>query len=221
MPSTRSGSTKDPPTLAVHTSALAPRSTTRRAQSAQPGNASTSSRSTRNTRASSLFPSQAKLPDSPSPGPTDTPTSTGPPSDVDEDLDLSTKKGELEEEAELIDTEPEQVDIKQEAREEGWEMLHSAGAERSGLRGRNVEDTSHFEEEGLLRRVDSDLSEKDSRKGPGKSKEKEARVERVLDYGGSEADEGLNNPRDRNAFALLILLCKPAKMVIMRALADG
>jgi hypothetical protein len=114
----------------------------------------------------------------------------------------------LEKEVELIDTEPEEISVKQEAGEEEWEMLHSAGAERSGLRGRNVEDTSLLEEEGLLRRVDSDLSEKGSRRGGGKLKEKEDRVERVLDYGGSEVDEGLNNPRDRNAFALLILLCE-------------
>lgn len=77
-----------------------------------------------------------------------------------------------------------------------------------------MEDTSHYEEEGLLRRIDSNLSEKPTRKDRAQSKEKEIRVERVLDYGASEGDEGLNNPRDRNAFALLVLLCESAMSII-------
>ena len=77
------------------------------------------------------------------------------------------------------------------------DMLH--GNERTGLRGRNVEDLSVLEEEGLLKRVVS--GEKQSRSSP----KGEVRVERVLDS--VEGDEGLNNPRDRNAFALLVLLC--------------
>ena len=203
MPSTRSSSTKDSPTLAARTSALAPRSAARRAQSVQPSAASPTVRSTRTTRASSLYPSEPKASSV-----RDTPTSTGPPSEIDESLDPVVDQLEQEDEAEVID---KVANIKQEAQEEEWEMLHSSGTERSGLRGRNVEDTSHLEEEGLLRRVDSDLSEKSGKRDRPRSKEKETRVERVervLDYGAGEGDQGLNTPRDRNAFALLILLCK-------------
>jgi hypothetical protein len=87
-------------------------------------------------------------------------------------------------------------------------MLSSATGQRTGLRGRNVEDVSELEEKGLLRHVDydDDGSERETRRRD-KGKEKETRVERVADYSDG-SDEGLNNPRDRNAFALLVLLCE-------------
>jgi len=83
-----------------------------------------------------------------------------------------------------------------------------------------VEDVSQLEEEGLLRKVDGDGAVKEKNgwrevKGSGNQQ----RVERVLDYGLNEGDEGLNNPRDRNAFALLILLCKYGRMHV-RVRAD-
>jgi len=195
-PSIRSADTKD--SKAVHTSALAAKSTTRRAQSAQP---EAPRRASRTARATSLFPSEAHKAASPSSaGATGTTSSNHSPSPPSDPEDIA---GEVSDEGQLVEKEEEESATA----EDEWEMLHSASSERSGLRGRNVEDMSQLEEEGLLRKVDGEASETNGWrevKGSGK----EHRVERVLDYGLNEGDEGLNNPRDRNAFALLVLLCK-------------
>ncbi|CAD6589699.1 MAG: hypothetical protein TREMPRED_005478 [Tremellales sp. Tagirdzhanova-0007] len=74
------------------------------------------------------------------------------------------------------------------------------------LRGRNIEDLGELEEKGLLRRTSS-LNDGDSvddgvrRRG----KDKESRLEKVSD-GSEDEVTGLNNPRDRQAFALLVVL---------------
>ena len=87
-------------------------------------------------------------------------------------------------------------------------MLHTAVHDRTGLRGRNIEDTGELEEKGLLRHAEGDMSSL-TREDKGN---KEVRMEKV-DYGYEEGAEGLNNPRDRNAFALLVLLCMSSTSV--------
>lgn len=75
------------------------------------------------------------------------------------------------------------------------------------LRGRNVEDLGELEEKGLLRRTSSSSSREGVEDGFRKrGKEKEVRVERVIEREDGEVT-GLNNPRDRQAFALLVVLC--------------
>lgn len=201
-PSTRSTRTQDTSTQAVHTSALAKPRVIRRASSLQPQAAPSPARGviSRYTRSQSVYPSGEITSSSPSPAlDTSTTTNNGTPS----------PPSELEEETEQ--EAPEETVLQEDSGEQE-EMLHSAGSERSGLRGRNVEDVNALEEEGLLKRVDIDDEGYDekTRLTPRslKGKEKETRVERVLDYGANEGDEGLNNPRDRNAFALLVLLCE-------------
>lgn len=80
----------------------------------------------------------------------------------------------------------------------------------STLRGRNVEDTMELEEKGLLmrrtptrsREQSPDYKSSPSEKGKGKGKE--TRLEKVVMH--EELGEGLNNKRDREAFALLVVL---------------
>ncbi len=68
-----------------------------------------------------------------------------------------------------------------------------------------MEDISELEEKGLLRRTSSREESEDRVRRRGK--EKEMRVEKVVDSEGEEV-LGLNNPRDRQAFALLVVLCR-------------
>jgi hypothetical protein len=97
----------------------------------------------------------------------------------------------------------------------------------SGLRGRNVEDVHELEEKGLLMSRQSSgtgsdggtgvrglsLVEKEKEKerdrakekGKGKGKDK-GRLEMVTQD--EDGPVGLNNRRDRNAFILLVVLCK-------------
>lgn len=92
------------------------------------------------------------------------------------------------------------------------EIMYSPLNEKAGLRGRNVEDLDDFQEKGMLRPstgqdgVENGLLSPRRRAGKGK----ELDVEKIQDF--SEVDEGeargLGNPRDRQAFALLILLCE-------------
>ncbi|OCF73566.1 hypothetical protein I204_05409 [Kwoniella mangroviensis CBS 8886] len=97
------------------------------------------------------------------------------------------------------------------------EMLHR---ESHTLRGRNLEDLNELEEKGLLMRREmsaesiEDHVNSPRRRNPPKGKEKEKdkdRYERVelLDrdrYQEEEEGEGLTSPRDKKAFALLVLL---------------
>ncbi|WWD16354.1 hypothetical protein CI109_100780 [Kwoniella shandongensis] len=87
--------------------------------------------------------------------------------------------------------------------------------ENKTLRGRNVEDLNDVEEKGLLmRRTDSSESEggMQSRRRRGKEREEGGRLEQiVLDDGGEqeEGGGGLTSRRDKEAFALLVVLCEP------------
>ena len=81
------------------------------------------------------------------------------------------------------------------------------------LRGRNLEDLGELEEKGLLRRTSSSSSSGEAGLEDGvrrRGKEKESRVERVMETALHTHEEvlGLNNPRDRQAFGLLVILCK-------------
>ncbi|OCF44069.1 hypothetical protein I317_02022 [Kwoniella heveanensis CBS 569] len=88
-------------------------------------------------------------------------------------------------------------------------MLHR---ENNSLRGRNLEDLNDVEEKGLLmRRSVSRESESNDdsvhRRRRGKEKQKEHRLEKVnLEVGGEEYSGGLTSKRDKEAFALLVLL---------------
>ncbi len=84
------------------------------------------------------------------------------------------------------------------------------------LRGRNIEDIGELEEKGLLRASSRDSSEDGMRR---RGKEKEVRVEKMVDGEGHEA-VGLNNPRDRQAFALLVVLCEFARPPLCAFIAD-
>ena len=192
MPSTRSKDPKD--TTLVHTSALQSRTSSRRAQSAQP---TSSTRQNRSTRSTSLYPRELEQDSSPSPA-SDTLVS------IEDTTETSSRESESEETETNIDKSGEEIILKE------GDMFNSN--ERSGLRGRNVEDVSLLEEEGLLRRVESrertpTRASPVSHRGSPKGKEKEFRMEKA-EFVQNEGDEGLNNPRDRNAFALLVLLCR-------------
>ncbi|ORY21433.1 acetyl-coenzyme A transporter 1-domain-containing protein [Naematelia encephala] len=82
--------------------------------------------------------------------------------------------------------------------------------EKGGLRGRNVEDLLEMEEKGLLMRrtTSRDGSESGRPLSPGQrmgqEKERETRLEKIEFP--QEQSAGLDNPRDRQAFALLVLL---------------
>lgn len=95
----------------------------------------------------------------------------------------------------------------------------------SGLRGRNVEDVHELEEKGLLMSRQSSgtgsdggagvrglsLVEKEKEKERDRAKEKgkgkdKGRLEMVTQD--EDGPVGLNNRRDRNAFILLVVLCK-------------
>lgn len=82
-------------------------------------------------------------------------------------------------------------------------MIHR---ENNTIRPRNVEDINELEEKGLLRRVDDDSPEPSPTRRRGKGKEKETRLEKVLAE--EEYSTGLTTRRDKEAFALLVLLCK-------------
>ncbi|WRT63922.1 uncharacterized protein IL334_000849 [Kwoniella shivajii] len=87
-------------------------------------------------------------------------------------------------------------------------MLHR---ESHTLRGRNVEDMNDIEEKGLLRREISITDDEDTISSPrrrrsGKEKERFEKIE--LDEEGES--EGLSSKRDKEAFALLVLLYKKA-----------
>lgn len=102
------------------------------------------------------------------------------------------------------------------------------GKEGTGLRGRNVEDLAELEEQGLLthrRDTSRDMSARLARPGytnghgNGSGMEKrrispprETRLQEHFDRPEKvvqeDFQEGLNNPRDRHAFALLVLLCE-------------
>ena len=78
----------------------------------------------------------------------------------------------------------------------------------TSLRGRNIEDLGELEEKGLLRRTGS-VNDGDSVDDDGvrrRGKDKESRLEKVSN-GIEDEVTGLNNPRDRQAFALLVVLC--------------
>ncbi|KIR25773.1 acetyl-CoA transporter [Cryptococcus deuterogattii LA55] len=80
-------------------------------------------------------------------------------------------------------------------------MIHR---ENNTIRPRNVEDINELEEKGLLRRVDDDSHDTSPTRRRAKGKEKETRLERVpmeTDY-----STGLTTRRDKQAFALLVLL---------------
>lgn len=103
------------------------------------------------------------------------------------------------------------------------------GRDGSGMRGRNVEDISELEEKGLLRRRDSpdgQESRENVKEGMGSprrrvvlqprargEKSSQASFEKIVldereDHG---ASQGLSSKRDKQAFALLILLCESAR----------
>jgi hypothetical protein len=108
------------------------------------------------------------------------------------------------------------------------------GRDGSGLRGRNVEDLGELEEKGLLRRKSPDRGQSQERmgmegmgsprrraagsgKGVGSGeKGKEVVFERIkLDEKEEhEGGGGLTSTRDKQAFALLVLLCKSTGSVI-------
>ena len=77
-----------------------------------------------------------------------------------------------------------------------------------------MEDLAELEEKGLLRAVtpesDAESSSPRRRKNEKvKDKlEKQVRVERVLEQSFEDDGGGLNNPRDRKAFAFLVILCE-------------
>jgi len=79
----------------------------------------------------------------------------------------------------------------------------------SKLRGRNIEDIGEIEEKGLLRRMESNESADGStrRRDKGKEKERNGWIQVNQDEGEAEG-EGLVSTRDKQAFALLVLLCK-------------
>ena len=95
-------------------------------------------------------------------------------------------------------------------------MLHSHRTENHGLRERNIEDLAELEEKGLLRAATPESDVENSprfRGGKGKEKEDEkqrlVKVERPFERSGSaesEGESGLSSPRDRRAFAILVLL---------------
>ncbi|RXK40477.1 acetyl-CoA transporter [Tremella mesenterica] len=78
----------------------------------------------------------------------------------------------------------------------------------SGLRGRNIEDLGDVEEKGLLKRSDSSNSNRSEKTGSLKGKERERSLG-VLEKVDIEQDAqkgGLSSKRDKQAFALLVLL---------------
>ncbi|EIW66512.1 hypothetical protein TREMEDRAFT_34926 [Tremella mesenterica DSM 1558] len=80
----------------------------------------------------------------------------------------------------------------------------------SGLRGRNIEDLGDVEEKGLLKRSDSSNSNRSEKTGSLKGKERERSLG-VLEKVDIEQDAqkgGLSSKRDKQAFALLVLLCE-------------
>ncbi|XAO27293.1 hypothetical protein I312_106138 [Cryptococcus bacillisporus CA1280] len=80
-------------------------------------------------------------------------------------------------------------------------MIHR---ENNTIRPRNVEDINELEEKGLLRRVDDDSQDTSPTRRREKGNEKETRLEKVpveKDY-----STGLTTRRDKQAFALLVLL---------------
>lgn len=95
------------------------------------------------------------------------------------------------------------------------------GRDGTGMRGRNVEDLGELEEKGLLRRKSPDkesngLSSPRLRRGQGSVRaEKEGSLERIILDEGKEG-EGLTSTRDKQAFALLILLCKLLDTLILQ-----
>jgi PAT family acetyl-CoA transporter-like MFS transporter 1 len=80
------------------------------------------------------------------------------------------------------------------------------------LRGRTLEDLGELEEKGLLRRTSSrevpDVSAR--RRDKGKEKEKVDGWLEVRRDGEEDKGEGLTSTRDKQAFALLVLLCERA-----------
>lgn len=80
-------------------------------------------------------------------------------------------------------------------------MIHR---ENNTVRPRNVEDITELEEKGLLRRVDDDSPGPSPARRRGKGKEKETRLEKAPVE--EEYSTGLTTRRDKEAFALLVLL---------------
>jgi PAT family acetyl-CoA transporter-like MFS transporter 1 len=93
------------------------------------------------------------------------------------------------------------------------------GRDGSGLRGRNVEDMSELEEKGLLRRRSPEREGESGSSSPRRrvpvstgrgEKGGQVSYERIVLDEKEEEGSGLSSTRDKQAFALLILLCKSA-----------
>jgi hypothetical protein len=100
-----------------------------------------------------------------------------------------------------VDSSPERT-IKLEDEDSSNEMLHREGASR---RSKNIEDVNDIEEKGLYRTYSNDTGARgdDVREKLLAERERSPSVER----------EGLNSKRDKEAFALLVVLCKLNKVV--------
>ena len=96
-------------------------------------------------------------------------------------------------------------------------MLHSQRIEQHSLRGRNIEDMAELEEKGLLRAATPESEDETASprfRGSSNGKEKErdqerqrlVMVEKPLERLEDDEESGLSSPRDRKAFALLVLL---------------
>lgn len=79
-------------------------------------------------------------------------------------------------------------------------MLHSR---EKGLRGRHLEDVNDFEEKGLLKREDEGVG-----LGDGVRDKLLSGMVRVERDDEEFSSGGLDNRRDREAFALLVVLCE-------------
>jgi hypothetical protein len=91
------------------------------------------------------------------------------------------------------------TELEREERQDNKGMLHSR---EKSLRGRHFEDIDDFEEKGYLKRGDSKIGQ-----GSGvrdKLLNGSLKVERTEE----EYEGGLSSRRDKEAFALLVVLCK-------------
>lgn len=79
------------------------------------------------------------------------------------------------------------------------------GGNKSGVRGRNVEDVQEWEEKGLLSRRMSRPGSADGYQLNGKEK---GQMSFEASPDPEEGGAGLSSKRDREAFALLVVLCK-------------
>lgn len=79
------------------------------------------------------------------------------------------------------------------------------GGNKSGVRGRNVENVQEWEEKGLLSRRMSRPGSTDGYELEGKEK---GQATFEASPGPEEGGAGLSSKRDREAFALLVVLCK-------------